>query len=594
MRNYPPMEASGFAVAIMAAGKGTRLKSKRPKVLHEVGGRALLLHVIAAARTLVPATEIYCIIGHEADRVRAAVEPTGVQFVLQEEQRGTGHAMQVLKASFGLSGAPVPQHLLVLSGDVPLIQPETLASLRALHLAEQAAMTILTAVPPDPTGYGRVLRVAPHSPEVTAIVEQKALAPEQLHAPEINSGIYCFETAALFAKLDLLSTENAHGEFYLTDVAAMLVADGRRVVALQAASVNQVLGANTIAEMMHLDQAMRAEAANRLMAQGVTIFRPDTCVIDAGVTVGPDTILEPYVQLLGATQIGSDCRIRSHSVVQNSTLADNVTVRNGCILDGAQVGAGAILGPYAHLRPESNIGEQAHVGNFCETKKVTLGRGSKANHLSYLGDAVIGAGVNIGAGVITCNYDGVHKHTTTIGDGVFVGSDSTLVAPIKLGNGAYVGAGSCITHPVPAGALAIGRAHQITREGWASKRRARALVTNLILKDRIEADRHECEIVQPLVEDLIQHAKRDSPQAHREALDLLKNPVAVDRLFSVIVPRYAGRKSNFSRILRLTGPHLDRARVDLVGTQPEPDEQTAHRTIAPGPYRFTPPPEKTE
>jgi bifunctional UDP-N-acetylglucosamine pyrophosphorylase/glucosamine-1-phosphate N-acetyltransferase len=466
------MEATGFAVAIMAAGKGTRLKSKRPKVLHEVGGRALLLHVIAAAKALVPAEDIFCIVGHEAERVQAAVAPTGVNFVLQEVQRGTGHAMQILKAWFELSGIPVPKHILVLSGDVPLIRPETLASLREIHLLERAAMTILTAVPEDPTGYGRVLRRAPDRPDVTAIVEHKALTPEQLAAPEINSGIYCFETEALFAKLDLLSTDNAHGEFYLTDVAAMLVADGRRVVAIKADSVDEVLGANTIAEMMYLDQVMRTDSARRLMAQGVTIFRPDTCVIDAEVTVGPDTVIEPYVQLLGATHIGSDCRIRSYSVVQRSVLGDGVTVRNGCILDGAQVGDCAVLGPYAHLRPESNIGVDAHVGNFCETKKVTLGRGSKANHLTYLGDAIIGEGVNVGAGVITCNYDGVHKHTTTIGNGVFVGSDSTLVAPINIGDGAYVGAGSCITHPVPAGALAIGRSHQVTKEGWATARKA--------------------------------------------------------------------------------------------------------------------------
>jgi bifunctional UDP-N-acetylglucosamine pyrophosphorylase / glucosamine-1-phosphate N-acetyltransferase len=466
------MEPTGFAVAIMAAGKGTRLKSKRPKVLHEVGGRALLLHVIAAARTLVRPEDIFCIIGHEADRVRAAVEPTGVNFVLQEVQRGTGHAMQVLKAFFEISGTPIPKHLLVLSGDAPLIRPETIASLCELHLMERAAMTILTAVPKDPTGYGRVLRHSPSSPAVTAIVEQKSLTPEQLNAPEINSGIYCFETEALFAKLDLLSTNNAHGEFYLTDVAAMLVADGRRVVALQAASADEVLGANTIAEMMYLDQALRSGAAQRLMAQGVTIFRPDTCIIDAEVTVGPDTIIEPYVQLLGTTRIGSDCRVRSYSVIQHSVLGDGVTVRNGCILDGAEVGDNAVLGPYAHLRPESRIGQEAHVGNFCETKKVTLGRGSKANHLTYLGDAIIGEGTNIGAGVITCNYDGVHKHTTTIGDGAFVGSDSTLVAPISIGDGAYVGAGSCITHPVPAGSLAIARSQQVTKEGWAAARRA--------------------------------------------------------------------------------------------------------------------------
>jgi len=466
------MDTSQFAIAIMAAGKGTRLKSKRPKVLHEIGGQALLLHVIAAATTVVPSDQIYCIIGHEADRVRAAVAPTGVKFVLQEEQRGTGHALQMVKAFFALSGAPVPENLLVLSGDVPLIKPETIASICELHLAEKAAMTILTAVPEDPTGYGRVLRLTPDGPEVTAIVEQKSLLPHQLSTPEINSGIYCFRTRTLFEKLDLLDTNNAHGEFYLTDVAAMLVADGERVVAVKADSVDEVLGANTIAEMMHLDAAMRLATARRLMAAGVTIFRPETTVIDAQVSIGPDTVIEPYVQLLGATKIGSESRVRSYSVIQNSQLGDNVTVRNGCILDGATVANGAILGPYAHLRPESKIGENAHVGNFVETKKLTLGKGSKANHLNYLGDAVIGDGVNVGAGAITCNYDGVHKHLTTIGDGVFVGSDSTLVAPLTVGAGAYIAAGSCITEDVPADALALGRSRQVTKPGWAAEKRA--------------------------------------------------------------------------------------------------------------------------
>jgi bifunctional UDP-N-acetylglucosamine pyrophosphorylase / glucosamine-1-phosphate N-acetyltransferase len=466
------MDTPAFAIAIMAAGKGTRLKSKRPKVLHEIGGRALLLHVIAAAKTVVPAEHIYCIIGHESERVRAAVAATGVQFVLQPEQRGTGHAMQILKADFELSGTPLPKHLLVLSGDVPLIRPETIAAVRDTHLREHAAMTILTAVPTDPTGYGRVLRLASEGPEVTAIVEQKSLRSDQLNAPEINSGIYCFETQALFSKLDSLSTNNAHGEFYLTDVAAMLVAEGKRVVAIKADSVDEVLGANTIAEMMHLDTAMRLATAKRLMAAGVTIFRPDTCVIDYEVTVGPDTVIEPYVQLLGATTIGSESRIRSYSVIQNSILGDNVLVRNGCILDTAEVSNHAILGPYAHLRPESRIGESAHVGNFVETKKVTLGKGSKANHLNYLGDAIIGAGVNIGAGAITCNYDGVHKHQTTIEDGVFIGSDSTLVAPVTIGAGAYVAAGSSITENVPEGALALGRSRQITKPGWVAARKA--------------------------------------------------------------------------------------------------------------------------
>ena len=468
------MSIDGFGIAIMAAGKGTRLKSKRPKVLHEVGGRALLLHVIAAGQSIASPAHIFCIVGHEAERVRAAVAFTGVQFVLQAEQRGTGHAIQQLKAFLAASDTAPPTHLLVLSGDVPLIRPETLTRLCETHLREHAAMTILTAIPPDPTGYGRVLRSAPGSPEVEAIVEQKSLRPDQLGAPEITSGIYCFQTGALFAQLDKLTTANAQGEFYLTDVAALLREAGQRVVAVAADRVDEVLGANTIAEMMHLDAALRLETARRLMASGVTILRPDTCVIDTAVEVSADTTIEPYVQLLGSTRIGSECRIRSYSVLQNSTLGDGVLVRNGCILDDATVGSGAVLGPYAHLRPGSEIGPEAHLGNFVETKKIKLGRGSKANHLSYLGDAVIGEGVNIGAGAITCNYDGVHKHLTTIGDGVFIGSDSTLIAPLTVEAGSYVAAGSCITENVPHGSLALGRSRQVTKEGWADRKRERS------------------------------------------------------------------------------------------------------------------------
>jgi bifunctional UDP-N-acetylglucosamine pyrophosphorylase/glucosamine-1-phosphate N-acetyltransferase len=466
------MDTSNFGVVIMAAGKGTRLKSKRPKVLHEIGGRALLAHVIDAAKTIVPAEHIYCVIGHEAETVRAAVVHTGVGFVLQAEQRGTGHALQMVKAEFALNGTPPPANLLVLSGDVPLIKAETVRALMEFHLRERAAMTILTAVPADPTGYGRVLRKGSDAAEVRAIVEQKDLKPGD-ESDEINSGIYCFDTAALFVNLGRLNDQNASGEFYLTDVASLLVSEGKRVVATVAPAIDEVLGANTIAEMMQLDAAMRAATARRLMAAGVTIFRPETCVIDAAVEVSPDTVIEPFVQLLGSTRIGPDCRIRSYSVIQDSTLGAGVLVRNGCILDEANVADGALLGPYAHLRPGSEIGEQAHIGNFVETKKVRMGRGSKANHLTYLGDAIVGSGVNIGAGAITCNYDGAHKHTTTIGDNVFVGSDSTLVAPLTIGDGAYVAAGSCITEDVPAESLALARSRQVVKEGWAATRKDR-------------------------------------------------------------------------------------------------------------------------
>jgi bifunctional UDP-N-acetylglucosamine pyrophosphorylase / glucosamine-1-phosphate N-acetyltransferase len=467
------METS-FGIAIMAAGKGTRLKSRRPKVLHEIGGQTLILHVIAAARTIAPADHIYCIIGHEADKVRAAVQSTGVTFVLQPEQRGTGHALQQLKAHFAATGDTPPENLLVLSGDVPLIRPETLAALTAFHLAQHAAMTILTAIPGDPSGYGRVIRKDTLATEVVKIIEQKDLKPGEYTSSEINSGIYCFETAALFTNLDRLSNQNASGEFYLTDIAALLVKEGQRVVATVATDIDEVLGANTIAEMMHLDAAMRLATARRLMSEGVTIFRPDTVIIDAQVEVGPDTVIQPYVQLLGSTKVGCNCRIASYSVVEDTTLGDNVLLRNGCILSESTVADGAKLGPYAHLRPGSDIGQDAHIGNFVETKKVRLGKGSKANHLTYLGDAVIGEGVNIGAGVITANYDGTHKHTTTIGDRVFIGSDSTLVAPVTVGDDSLIAAGSTITEDVPNQSLALARSRQTTKPGWVANRKEKS------------------------------------------------------------------------------------------------------------------------
>jgi bifunctional UDP-N-acetylglucosamine pyrophosphorylase / glucosamine-1-phosphate N-acetyltransferase len=456
-----------FAIVIMGAGKGTRLKSKRAKVLHQIGGKALLEHVIHAATQIVPPQDVYVVVGHQAGAVQAAVASTGVHFVTQAEQRGTGHAIQTARQAVAAY-----EHIVVLSGDVPLLKPETIARVRDFHLAERAAMTILTAAPDNPKGYGRVVRVSPSSAEVAAIVEQKALTPEQENIREINSGIYAFATKALFLLINELRTDNTHGEYYLTDMADVLVQERERVVALQAPDATEVLGANTIAEMVELDAAMRLATAHNLMTQGVTIYRPETTVIDSGVQVGADTIIEPFVQLLGETHIGEDCRIRSYSVIENSTLANHVLVRQGCVINESHVHSRAQLGPYAHVRPGSEIGEEAHIGNFVETKKIRIGKGSKANHLSYLGDAEIGSGVNIGAGTITCNYDGVNKHRTLIEDGVFIGSDSTLVAPIVIGEGSYIAAGSCITEDVPADALALGRARQTTKDGWARSRRA--------------------------------------------------------------------------------------------------------------------------
>lgn len=450
-----------IAIAIMAAGKGTRLKSKLPKVLHEVGGKSLLAHVIAAAAEIVPANDIYAIIGHEAQRVRNAVAATGIGFVAQTQQRGTGHALMVAREA--LAGY---DHVIVLSGDAPLITPETIRSLVEFHLTQRAAMTLLTAELADPDGYGRVVRKGARSAEVRAIVEEKAASTAQKKILEINAGFYVFSTRDLYSNIEKLSTANAHGEYYLTDMAAVLRKTGKRVVAWKTAHPDEVLGGNTRAELLEIDAKLRMEKCLRLMESGVTVQFPATCMIDADVEVGPDTVIEPFVQLFGKTRIGQDCRIRSYSVIQNCEMGDGVTVRPGCIMEGARISSRAVIGPYSHLRPGSDIGEGAHVGNFVETKNIRLGKNSKANHLTYLGDAEIGEGVNIGAGTITCNYDGVNKHKTVIEDGVFVGSDSTLVAPVRLGKGAYVGAASCITEDVPAEALAIGRSRQIVKEGW--------------------------------------------------------------------------------------------------------------------------------
>src|SRR5215472_2544111 len=454
-----------FAIVIMAAGKGTRLKSSRAKVLHEIGGKPLLAHVIAAAQHVVPADDIYVVIGYQAEAVRAAVESTGVRFVLQPEQRGTGHAIMCAREQ--VQGY---KNLLVLSGDVPLIRPETIKELRDFHVKKQAAMSILTAEPSDPTGYGRILRAG--SDRVRAIVEQKALSKTQENIREINSGIYAFSAQPLFSHIDHLRNDNAHGEFYLTDTAELLVGAKKPVLALKAADSAEILGANTLAELASLDASLCARKCDELMAAGVTIYRPETCVIDCEVEIGADTVVEPFVQILGQTRISSGCRIRSFSVISNSIIAADVTVRPGCIIDQSQIAQGALLGPYAHLRPGSEIGEGAHVGNFVETKKARLGRGAKANHLTYLGDAEIGAGVNVGAGTITCNYDGEKKHVTVIEEGAFIGSDSTLVAPVRIGKNAYIAAGSTITDNVPPDSLALGRARQATKEGWARQRKA--------------------------------------------------------------------------------------------------------------------------
>ena len=454
-----------FAVAIMAAGKGTRLKSRHPKVLHQVGGKAMLAYVVAAASRVVPPGDIFAIIGHEAERVRDAVSSMGINFVLQEPQRGTGHALMVAREA--LAGY---DHVIVLSGDVPLIWWQTIEKLRDFHLQQKAAMTILTAEVPDQQGYGRIVRRRAGRPEVRAIVEESKATPAERNLREINSGIYVFAAKPLYRHIDRLSTNDPHKEYYLTDMAALLVKAGERVVAAPAGNPHEVLGSNTRAELAALDARLRAWKCADLMQQGVTIYYPQTCVIDMEVEIGADTVIEPYVQLLGRTRIGTDCRVQSYSVISECELGDGVWIKPGCVLETSRIRSHAQLGPYTHLRPGCDIGEEVHMGNFVEAKKAKLGRGSKANHLTYLGDAVLGENVNVGAGTITCNYDGQRKHQTVIEDGAFIGSDSTLVAPVRIGKDAYVAAGSSITEDVPAEALGIARSRQANKDGWVRQR----------------------------------------------------------------------------------------------------------------------------
>ena len=466
VRSKPTPGNNGrFAVAILAAGKGTRLKSRYPKVLHHVGGKSLLAHVVAAATRLCPAQDVYAIIGHDAERVKEAMAGSGIGFILQEEQRGTGHALMV-----GESVLSQYDHVLVLYGDVPLISPATLERLRDYHLQQGSVMTVLTAVMEKPYGYGRII-FRNVGREVKAIVEEKSLSPSQRELKEINAGFYAFATKPLFRDIRELGTDNKHHEYYLTDMADILAKAGEKVVALQAPDAHEVQGCNTRQELAEVDAELRMKKCQQLMDSGVTIYQPQSCVIDSDVTVGADTVIEPFVHLLGATRIGAECRIRSYSVIINCELGDGVLIRNGCVMDDSRIGARAVLGPYTHLRPGCQIAEGAHMGNFVEGKKLKLGKGSKAQHLSYLGDAEVGEGVNVGAGTITCNYDGFGKYPTVIGDRAFIGSDATLVAPVKVGKGAYIGAASCITEDIPDDALAIGRGRQVNKEGWAKRKR---------------------------------------------------------------------------------------------------------------------------
>jgi bifunctional UDP-N-acetylglucosamine pyrophosphorylase / glucosamine-1-phosphate N-acetyltransferase len=459
-----PMAAPDTSIVILAAGKGTRMRSDLAKVLHRAGGRTLLEHVIRACQPLKPAQTLV-VVGHQAEDVAAVAESLGVQTVVQQPQRGTGHAMQIARRAIRKSAKLV----VVLPGDAPLLRTETLAALLDTHRRGEAAATILSAELADPAGYGRIVRDA--EGRVQAIVEDKALAPEQRDIREVNSSIYCFTLEKLWPCLAALRPDNVHRELYLTDAIAMLRQRNERVLAQIAADPNEIIGCNTRAHLADADRVFRARKAAALMDSGVSIYLPETVTIDPDVTVGPDTVIEPGAQLLGATRVGARCSIGGGSVLIDMRVDDGTKIFPHCHLVSSRIGPDAQVGPFARMRPGTDVRARAHVGTFVEMKKTTLHEGSKAPHLSYLGDATIGSGTNIGAGTITCNYDGFGKYETKIGNRVFIGSDTALVAPVRVGDGAYVAAGSVITENVPADALAIARGRQANKLGWARAKR---------------------------------------------------------------------------------------------------------------------------
>jgi bifunctional UDP-N-acetylglucosamine pyrophosphorylase/glucosamine-1-phosphate N-acetyltransferase len=445
---------------VLAAGDGTRMKSSLPKVLHAAAGRSLLGHVLAAVAPLT--RRVGVVVGRGAAEVEEQCGAPGIRFFSQRERRGSGHAART--AGRWLEGAG---DVLVLCGDAPLLRTSTLRDLVRFHRRGRHAVTVLTARVPDPRGYGRILRG--DDGRLQAIVEERDASPEERRVTEINSGTYVFRARDLLRALGRLKPDNAKGEYYLTDAVALLARAGRSLGAFPAADHQEALGVNTRADLARAEAVLRRRAVDALMEQGVTVMDPGSAYVDPGVRVGRDTVLWPQTFLLGRTVVGPACRLGPWTVVENSRLSAGVSARASFITE-SRLGRGVSVGPFAHLRPGSVIAAGAHLGSFVETKKTRFGRDSKLNHLAYLGDAVVGAGVNVGAGAITCNYDGFRKRTTRIGRGAFIGSNVNLVAPVTVGAGAVVGAGSTITRDVPAGALGLERSPQVVRPGWARRR----------------------------------------------------------------------------------------------------------------------------
>ena len=455
---------STIHVVILAAGKGTRMKSAEPKVLHRAGELPIIEHVLRTADSLDPATTVV-IVGHMADRVQEALaKRLGLRFALQQPQLGTGHAL--LQAEPHLAGATGT--VVLLSGDVPLLSAATVKRLVETHVANGAAATVLTARVSGPHEYGRIVR---ENGRIAAIVEHKDATPAQREIDEINSGIYAFALEPLFDALRSIGSGNAQGEYYLPDLVGIYRAQGRTVETVLLDDSREILGVNSRRELADVTAILKTTRNEALMAAGVSIVDPATAWIGPDVAIGADTVIHPNVYLEGRTRIGSGCEIHAGVRIVDSTIDDGVVINNYCVISESHVASGARVGPFAHIRPQSDVGPGAHVGNFTELKKTVLGKGSKANHLSYLGDAVIGENVNIGAGTITCNYDGTHKHQTVIEDGVFVGSDTQLIAPVTVHRGAYIGTGTTVREDVPAGSLAVSAGKQRNIEGWVERKK---------------------------------------------------------------------------------------------------------------------------
>jgi bifunctional UDP-N-acetylglucosamine pyrophosphorylase/glucosamine-1-phosphate N-acetyltransferase len=453
-----------LGVILMAAGQGTRMRSSLPKVLHPVCGKPLFLHALATARQLCP-IRIALVIGHGGERVRQAYRANDVSWVVQQQQLGTGHAVLCAENAFD----DFTGNIIILSGDVPLIRESTLRVMVEHHRRQNAALTLLTAFVDQPKGYGRIVR--DDRGRLIGIVEEKDASDEQRKIQEVNAGVYVASARFVFAALSRVKNHNQQGEYYLPDIVAVGLGQGKIVETMRVDDAREMMGVNTREELAFMEKTLRESINQKWMLAGVTLEDPETTYIDEAVSIGKDTVIGPNTHLKGKTVIGERCHIDGSAFLTDAAVADEVHLRFSVVMSHCRVARGAIIGPFAHLRPGTDLGVNVHIGNFVETKEAKLGEGTKANHLTYLGDVTIGSATNIGAGTITCNYDGFHKYKTEIGDRVQVGSDTTLVAPIKLGDDVYVATASTVRHDVPAGALVFNQRDEQVREGWTEQKR---------------------------------------------------------------------------------------------------------------------------